>query len=859
MRAATLGLLAVLAAAGAAFAQDPVRVWSTLSARAVPLGETTVLELHIETSGAAPQRIEAPALPPEVDVVGTRDYSQIRFSLPGGRTRLVRRELVLRPNATGRFRIPPFAVTIDGQTYRTQAIELVVTSAAAGQGGAGGVTGASPGTAGGGAPGQWAPGGAPGAGNVLPPGVALDRAARGPDDEVLFAASLIPDTVYVGEQVTLRADVLVSERAQFRLRRAPEYMPPDAPGFWAHDLPGRTAAQPQWIGGQLYLGRSVSRAYFPISAGVHTLGPARLVYEIRRGALFSPQSHELKTDSLRIVVLPLPEAGRPATFTGAVGRFEVRARLEPDDVPAGEATALTVEVEGDGHIKALPPPALPELDGIQVFPPSEHAEIRVEDGVVTGTKRFTWVLVPDSPGRIELPPIEYAYFDPALGAYATARSAPLAMTVRPGPDSRDAPTATPPAAIRTLMTRPAGPPPLRWVRKPWFGAVMLLPVVAMLGILALRRRDMKPARQSRRELRRRLDNELEALRKHAGGDPSSLLRDLERLIRTWLADRLEDTDLLRAEPQTVAGAVEAAGVDADVAASIADLLARIARARFEPAPTKVGDRLALIDEAERLLRRVDGVARSARAAAAGAALSVLILLAAPALASAQEAGPFEEGLARFREERYEAAAEAFAAFVAAQPEDAAGWYNLGVAYHEAGERGRAAWAWLRAARLAPRNGDVRHNLRVAAVDPRLVRDVLPPLPLSQDELIFLAGAFWLLGAGAGASLLLRRRRTTVIVASVGVALAVTFAGAWAADRLGAEVAVTFPSQANLLAAPHLHAEPLRVLEAGSGVEILERRDGWLRVRSQSGAEGWIDARDVGAVRERRAYGAPPAL
>src|SRR5690606_23137647 len=176
MRAATLGLLAVLSAAGAAFAQDHVRVWSTLSARAVPIGGTTVLELHIETSGAAPQRIEAPALPPEVEVVGTRDYSQIRFSLPGGRTRLVRRELVLRPNATGTFRIPPFAVTVDGQTYRTQAIDLVVTSSGAGTGGPGGAAAAAPGAAGGGgAPGQWAPGGAPGAGNVLPPGVALGR------------------------------------------------------------------------------------------------------------------------------------------------------------------------------------------------------------------------------------------------------------------------------------------------------------------------------------------------------------------------------------------------------------------------------------------------------------------------------------------------------------------------------------------------------------------------------------------------------------------------------------------------------------------------------------------------------------
>ena len=94
MRTATLVLMAALSASGAAFAQggarDPVRVWSTLSAPFVPLGGTTILELHIETSGSAPQRITEPDLPQEIEVLGTRDYSQIRFSMPGGRTRLIR-------------------------------------------------------------------------------------------------------------------------------------------------------------------------------------------------------------------------------------------------------------------------------------------------------------------------------------------------------------------------------------------------------------------------------------------------------------------------------------------------------------------------------------------------------------------------------------------------------------------------------------------------------------------------------------------------------------------------------------------------------------------------------------------------
>lgn len=860
MRGATLILIAAISTAGAAFGQpiqrDSVQIWTSLSAPVVPLGGTTLLELHIETSGPAPQRIVAPDLPPEVEVVSTREYSQVSLSFLGGGTRRVRRELVLRPTATGTFRIPPFSVTVGGQTYRTQVLTLTVTPAGPGTS----PGGAAPGTAGGGGP-AWGIGGGGASGAVTAlgaPGVLEGHVARGPDDEVLFVVSLTPDTVYVGEQITLRAEVLVSERAQFRLRRSPEYVPPDAPGFWTHDLPGTPASRPVAIGGHVYLGRSVTRAYFPIGAGVHVLEPARLVYDIRRGVLYSPQSHELRSDSLRVVVLPLPDAGRPATFTGAVGRFEVRARLEPDDVPAGEATALIVEVEGDGHIKTLPPPRLPSLDGVQVHPPSEHADVRSHRGVVTGTKRFTWVLVPESPGRIELPPIEYAYFDPARREYVVARSAPLHLTVRPGAAPAEPPA--PVAAIRSLKTRPAGPARLRWVRSPWFGAALLLPIAGVLGGLAARRRRIpRPGFKARRDLRRRLERDIEALRMHAGGDPSPLLRDLDRLIRTWLAERMADPSLLRAESRALAAALESRGVGVEVAAAIADLLGRIARARFEPVPTKSSDRLAMIDEAERLLRRVDAEASPSRTTAVGAALAVLCLIAGPAIAVAQEPTWFEQGVASFQEGRYEEAAEAFSAFVAAEPEDPAGWYNLGVAYYEAGERGRAVWAWLHAARLAPRDAATRHNLRVAGVEPRLMRAVLPPVPLSADELILVAGVFWLIGGGAAAALVWRRRRALTIAAVLGLGVTIASGGAWVADRLGGEVGITLPPMAFLRAAPHLHAEPLRTLEAASAVEIVEARDEWLLVRVGGGAEGWIEARDVGLFDRRRAYGAPPAL
>ncbi|HEX6938304.1 MAG TPA: BatD family protein [Longimicrobiales bacterium] len=833
MRAAALLFLAAVSWPGAAAAQDTVRVWTTLSARAVPAGETTVLELHIETDGAAPERIAAPTLPPGIDVVGTRDYSQIRFSFPGGRSRLIRREMILRPTAPGRYRIPPFTIIVDGKTYRTAALLLAVTQPAAGQGGA------------------IVPGGGRGgisAGAPPPAGSATLRApegalARGPGDEVLFGAWLRPDTVYVGEQLTLTAEVLVSERAQMRLRRAPEYQAPDAPGFWVHELPASGRAEPRIVGQQTYLGRTLSRAYFPLSPGVYTLEPARLVYEIRRGVLFAPQAQELASDSLPVVVLPLPEAGRPATFTGAVGRFSLRARVEPAEVPAGEATALTVEVEGDGNIKALPPPALPELDGFEVFPPTEEADVRADNGTVGGTKRFTWVLVPERAGRFELPPIEYAYFDPARDSYAVARAPLPVLTVRAGAVE----TPTPEAAIRYLKPAPAGPSPLRWVRTRWYAAAQLLPLIAVLAMLVGRRRIRRAPAPSRRALRHRLRAEMDALRKHAGGDAGTLLRGLDELVRAWLAERIGDPALRRAGPDAVRAALDAAGVRPETAGAAAALLERIARARFEPVPPGSAARLALIDEAERVLLLVDQEAHPPRRPAAAVLGLVLLIAAVPATARAQDPDAFERGAAAYQAGRHEEAAEAFAAFVAEHPSDPAGWYNLANAYHEAGERGRAVWAWLHAARLAPRDADTRHNLGVAGVDPWLRRVATPTVPLSTEETLLLAGAAWFVGAGAGILFLLRRRRASGAVAIIGIGIAVALLGAWTADRLAGATGVTFPAETRLRAAPHLHAEPLRSLEAGTGVRLLERRDGWLRVRTADGGEGWIEAGDIGTL------------
>ena len=133
-----------------------------------------------------------------------------------------------------------------------------------------------------------------------------------------------------------------------------------------------------------------------------------------------------------IAVRPLPEEGRPASFTGAVGRFTVRASAEPREVSVGDPITLRYEVIEDvdaipGDLANLRPPPLRELEAL--------ADFRVPDdpttGVVEGqTKTFTETLRPERDDITEIPAIPFVSFDPQLGRYVTASSTPIRITVK---------------------------------------------------------------------------------------------------------------------------------------------------------------------------------------------------------------------------------------------------------------------------------------------------------------------------------------------------------------------------------------------------------------------------------------------
>lgn len=145
--------------------------------------------------------------------------------------------------------------------------------------------------------------------------------------------------------------------------------------------------------------------------------------------------------ALRLAVQPLPEAGRPAEFSGAIGQFTLRVEAEPRELAAGESLALRVVVERQGELGDLSHCEAPRLDALAGFHLRGSLAER-EPGRLT----VRYDLVPADAGVRTLPPVRFVFFDPTPPAgYRTLASEPIALQVRPAarsaPDAPSAPSA----------------------------------------------------------------------------------------------------------------------------------------------------------------------------------------------------------------------------------------------------------------------------------------------------------------------------------------------------------------------------------------------------------------------------------
>ncbi len=319
---------------------------------------------------------------------------------------------------TGTYEIPPIVVNYKGETYKTRPLKIQVIPAA--------VTPAQPGRR-----------------SQRP----TPRTNDSLEDNIYLRAIPSKKKVYQGEAVILTYKLYTRlQVTNYGFRNQPHYG-----DFWVEDIPMRRQPRTtdEIIDGVRYTTAILKRiALFPTSAGRKTIPAQDMEVSVRvrdrrtRRSVFDTffddpffgrtVNHMLTSNAVDIEVMPLPRQGKPADFSGAVGRYDISMSVDKAQVKANEALTLRLVLSGEGNIKTLPAPEIPFPDRFEVYEPKINEKITRSASGISGSKTFEYVLIPRSAGTFTIDPVSFSFFDPEVGTYRRVSTSAVDITVLKG-------------------------------------------------------------------------------------------------------------------------------------------------------------------------------------------------------------------------------------------------------------------------------------------------------------------------------------------------------------------------------------------------------------------------------------------
>ncbi len=395
-----------------------IKVTATVNSNRIAVDEQFAVTLQVE--GGSVNSIE-PVLPDLDEFAAyTGSNQSSNFQFINGRmsaSKTITYYFIARK--TGKFTIPAISVRYKGKDYKSQPIRIEITKAAQQQSGQ--VTGRS----------------------------SRRQAGQSADmkENIYLKAEINNKKVFVGEPVTVSYKIYTAlQVTNYSFRNKPNYG-----DFWSEefDQNGSPRTFEKIINGRRFIVATLKKlVLFPTSAGRKTIPPQEIEATIRmrerraRRDIFDSffddpffgrtVNKKLKSNPLTIEVLPLPVAGRPASFSGSVGRFSMTTSIDNRQVETNDAITVKVVIAGQGNIRTLnlAKPKFPA--SFEVYDPKIKEKIDRSSGTIKGRKTFEYLLVPREPGQFRIDPITFTYFDIREERYKTLSRGAFDITVKKG-------------------------------------------------------------------------------------------------------------------------------------------------------------------------------------------------------------------------------------------------------------------------------------------------------------------------------------------------------------------------------------------------------------------------------------------
>jgi hypothetical protein len=257
-------------------------------------------------------------------------------------------------------------------------------------------------------------------------------------EEAFLALTTSKDEVYVGEGFTATLSFLVADnnRAPMQFydlgRQLSDILKRLKPSncweenFNIENIEGESVD----IGGKGYTQYKIYQAaFFPLNNSpvqFPSVGLEMIKFKVARNPSFFGQNRKedfkkffSKSKTVRVKDLP----PHPLKDAVAVGDYRMDERLNAVNLTTGQSVSYDFNVYGEGNISSIEKPGVRGDDKFDFYEPNIRQNINREQGRVTGSKSFSYFMIPKEPGTYNMGEyFQWVFFNPNKKQYDTLRS-----------------------------------------------------------------------------------------------------------------------------------------------------------------------------------------------------------------------------------------------------------------------------------------------------------------------------------------------------------------------------------------------------------------------------------------------------
>jgi predicted solute-binding protein len=350
--------------------------------------------------------------------------------------------------------------------------------------------------------------------------------------DLFIKVTVDKNKVHVGEQITASYKLYARVAMQVGISKLPSLN-----GFWTQDfdIPKNIRPVEETYNGKKYQVFLLKKsALFPQQTGTLELdaaeaeGTARIIQTVKQrnpladffddpavqqamggslmmndpffnGSMLDAYAYKdipvkIKSAPVKIQVEAVPEAGKPSNYGGAVGNFNISAKIDKCTFTTDDVVNLRITIAGSGNLKLIEPPLLNLPNGLSHYDPISLDTVTGRSTTITGSKIITYPIAARNPGEYSIPAITFSYYNPQTGAYVIENTEPIKLHIKAGKNYNPAALAKNGGLkdIHNINTTPltslnfGGKPMLLSVG---YWSMYALPLLAFVGIAFWRRRE----------------------------------------------------------------------------------------------------------------------------------------------------------------------------------------------------------------------------------------------------------------------------------------------------------------------------------------------------------------------------------